>query len=271
MSNHERRPPSGRDFAVFEAVILGGTSTREAAEQFRVSQTRVCQLVERVREWQAEVLPAESDSDERRLRLAKILAAGRLDHLYGEMMQAWRRSQGEMKKTRSSRFGDDVTTTFFSPGDPKYALAAMRLATAQAALGVFGGLACPPEEDEEACEAGHSEASPCDTGRPEARPTKDPPIEDCSQNGQPKPAPAKEAASEPAATTSSKTTCGELSPRQAAARERFLGPVQPPIPAGESSQTVTQIQVTPEQLGLSVADILSRQQRRAGRRARRAG
>jgi len=271
MLSHKRRPPSGRDFEVFEAVILGGKSTREAAEQFRVSQTRVCQLVERVRDWQAEVLPAESDSDERRLRLAKILAAGRLDHLYGEMMQAWRRSQGEMKKTRSSRFGDDVTTTFFSPGDPKYALAAMRLATAAAALGVFGGLACPPEEGEEAFEAGHSEASPCDTGRPEARPTKDPPIEDCSQNGQPRPEVATVAVTKQAASAASKTTCGDLSPRQAAARERFLGTVQPPPAAGETAAATMQMQVTPEQLGLSVADILSRQQRRAGRRARRAG
>jgi len=267
MSSHERRPPSGRDFAVFEAVILGGKSTREAAEQFRLSQTRVCQLVERVREWQAEVLPAADgdDDEERRVRLAKIVAAGRLDHLYGEMMQAWRRSQGEMKKTRSSRFGDDVTTTFFSPGDPKYALAAMRLATAQAALGVFGGLACPPEEADDA------EQEPGETGRPEARPTKNPLVEDCSQNGQARPAVAKEAACDPAATACSKTTCGDLSPRQAAARERFLGPVQSPPVAGESGNGVTQIQVTPEQLGLSVADILSRQQRRAGRRARRAG
>ena len=62
-------------------------------------------------------------------------------------MEGWRRSQGEVKKSRSSRFGDDVTTTFFSPSGPKLFVAAMRLATAQAELGAYGGLLCPPEEE----------------------------------------------------------------------------------------------------------------------------
>jgi hypothetical protein len=259
MSSYERQPPSGRDFEVFEAVILGGKSTRQAAEQFHLSQTRICQIVERVKQWQAEAAPQNSDvSSERLLQLAKAVAAGRLDHLYGEMMQAWRRSQGEVKKVRSSRFGDDVTTTTVSPGDPKYPLAAMRLAKAQAELGVFGGLICPPEEDAEDEDR---------KGRPEARPTAAPPARDCSDSREPAPAAASSRAPEPLATTSAQTASAELSPRQLSARERFFQGVQPPLPAGKSAAATTQIQITPAQPGLSVKEILNRE----GRRSRRAG
>ena len=53
----QKLPPSGRDFAgVFSAVILAGKSTRAAAGEFRLSQTRVCQIVRRVKKWQAEVV-----------------------------------------------------------------------------------------------------------------------------------------------------------------------------------------------------------------------
>src|SRR5262245_40259477 len=110
MSNDLRLPPSGRDFDVFSAVMVGGQTTRQAAAQFKLSQTRVCQIVERVHAWQAQVLPADSPlPEERQLRLGKQMAAARLDHLYGEMMEAWRKSQGETKKIRSARFGDEVT------------------------------------------------------------------------------------------------------------------------------------------------------------------
>src|SRR5262245_58147454 len=89
----QRLPPSGRDFEVYETVILGGKTTRHAAEKFELSQTRICQIVERMRAWQAEVLPADtSHSAERLQQLAKSVAAGRLDHLYCETMEAWRQS-----------------------------------------------------------------------------------------------------------------------------------------------------------------------------------
>src|SRR5262245_61096342 len=85
MSSEQRLPPSGRDFDVFAAVIVGGQTTRQAAAEFKLSQTRVCQIVERVRTWQAEVLMADNPpTEERRLQLAKCVAAGRLDHLYSE-------------------------------------------------------------------------------------------------------------------------------------------------------------------------------------------
>ena len=140
-----RLPPSWRDFEVYRTVIVGGKSTREAAEEFRLSQTRVCQIVERMRAWQAEVLPAECPlPEEGRLRLSQNIACERIDFLYGEAMSAWRRSQGETTQTRNSGY-DEFVTTRFSCGDPKYLLAASRLVKASAEIGRHGGLALPEE------------------------------------------------------------------------------------------------------------------------------
>ena len=260
MSTEQRLPPSGRDFDVFSAVIVGGQTTRQAAAQFKVSQTRICQIARRVQAWQAEVVPADGGlPEERRLCLAKQVAAARLDHLYGEMMAAWRSSQGETKKIRSARYGDEVTTTTISCGDPKYLLAAMRLAKAQSELGAWGGLSyfAPVEEEE------------TESGRTEARPAADHPARDCSQKPVREPAPAPATTEAEAPTAKPVNSSCDLSPEQRAARRQLFEPVQTAAAPGDRS--VTQIEVTPESLGLSVADILSRQDRRSHKRARRAG
>jgi hypothetical protein len=227
MSADLRQPPSERDFDVFSLVIVGGQTTREAAAQFKISQTRVCQIVERVQAWQAEVLPAESPlSEERQLRMGKHVAAARLDHLYGETMEAWRRSQGESKKTRNARFGDEVTTTTISSGDPKYLLAAMRLATAQAELGVFGGLRGYADDAEDAPANVGVEREMKPTGRPEARPTADHPAGDCSEKRNHQPAQAPTATSPPASSANSPGSSAALTPKQQRARRELFAPVQ---------------------------------------------
>jgi len=271
MSSDLRLPPCGRDFDVFSLVIVGGQTTRQAAAEFKLSQTRVCQIVERVQTWQSEVLPAESPlPEERQLRMSKHMAAARLDHLYGEMMKAWRKSQGETKKTRNSRFGDEVTTTTISCGDPKYLLAAMRLATAQAELGVWGGLRCYADDEEDTSADATVEREKQPTGRPEARPTADHPAGDCSEKRNHQPAQAPAATSPPAPTANSANTSAALTLEQQLARRQLFAPVQ--TAAGpDDNRCISQVEVTPETLGLSVTDILTRQQRRAQKRARRAG
>src|SRR3954449_1247261 len=52
-----KAPPSARDFQVFHRAAIEGQPTREVAWQFEISQTRVCQIVKRVRVWLWEVLP----------------------------------------------------------------------------------------------------------------------------------------------------------------------------------------------------------------------
>src|SRR5262245_22686650 len=164
MSVTFKLPPSGRNFEVYEAVIVGGKSTHEAAQRFGLSQTRVCQIVKRIQAWQTQVLASDEHlTDEEQLRLAKSIAAHRLNHLYCEVMSAWRRSQGELKQTRSSRYRDEVTTTKSSYGDPKYLLAASRLIKAAAELGAAGSLPYPDDEEEGVAVAGaaaHSGAAP---------------------------------------------------------------------------------------------------------------
>ena len=240
-----RLPPSWRDFEVYRTVIVGGKSTREAAEEFRLSQTRVCQIVERMRAWQTEILPAESPLPEAGLlRLSQNIACERIDFLYGEAMAAWRRSQGETTQTRTSGYGDEFVTTKFSCGDPKYLLAASRLVKASAEIGRHGGLALPEEAEEEvhgvaagATPTPRGRAQPLKpeaqakehTGRPEARPTAHP-VKDCSQNGHSQPTPAAAAPAEAAATAEDERTSSELSPRHALARRACLPLFRPTTP-----------------------------------------
>ncbi|HZN36761.1 MAG TPA: hypothetical protein VFB80_23185 [Pirellulaceae bacterium] len=262
MSVSCKLPPSWRDFEVFRAVIVGGKSTREAAELFRLSQTRICQIVERTKAWQAEVLPAECPlPEEGRLRLSQNIAVERIDSLYCEVMGAWRKSQGEVKQTRTSRYGDEVTTVKTSCGDSKYLLAAMRLVTASAEIGRHGGLALPDDEVGWAVPTAAQEGV---VGT--AHPT---PKEDCSPNGrsQPIPPPSPDAADD--ATATDDNTSRELSPPQRLARRVLMAPVQHDHAAAlASSKGGTRLDISPSQPGV-ISRPLTRQQRRKLQRALR--
>lgn len=91
------KQPAERDLEVYRLVVVEGKSTRTAAESARISQTRVCQVVERVMQWLSIVLPSSAEKlpDESRLLLAQQIATSRLDHLYGEAMAAWQASKAE--------------------------------------------------------------------------------------------------------------------------------------------------------------------------------
>jgi hypothetical protein len=121
-------PPSERDFLVFEAVAFGGASTREAAVEFEISQTRVMQVRRHVAEWIARSVPDGLDlTPIQRLRLAAHIAEGRTDHLYGLALRAWRQSQ---KPATSACRGAPRS----SHGDPRYLLVAARITERQLSL-----------------------------------------------------------------------------------------------------------------------------------------
>ena len=134
-------PPSGRYFEVFEDVVVGGGSTRGAAFRFKISQTRICQVVARVRQWVHEVVPAEDGklTAEQQLRLAMGIAGDRLDHLYGRALVGWNSTDGQMQKTRIMPNGDVFTTKTYQYGDTRYLIAAGRLAGMRAKL-LTGGV-----------------------------------------------------------------------------------------------------------------------------------
>src|SRR5947199_2970958 len=112
-------PPTDRDFEIYEAVHIRHQSTWILADRHRISQTRVRQIIRRVVEWLGEVLPPQTKvAKEQELRLAREIAADRFQHQLEEITDLW-------QETRES----------------KSAGIRIRLTTAQARLGVVGGVA----------------------------------------------------------------------------------------------------------------------------------
>jgi hypothetical protein len=213
-----RLPPSNRDFAVFEHVVIDCGTTRTAAEVFGISQTRVCQILGRVRDWLDEVMPDSTErSAQRQFELATALAGDRLDALYTDSLAAWRHSEGEVQRRRITASGDTITTTTTSLGDPKYLAAAGRLAVLRsklATLGVFyQGMAKAADFEES-------------VGDSAATQQLNHPAGACSENAEcgvrnAELVEEKAAANRPAAKSSD-----PLTREQAAARRAFFGPVQ---------------------------------------------
>ena len=124
-------PPSERDFEVFERVVVEGATTRAAAAEFGLSQTRIVQVRDRVAEWIAAEVPAtERLTPRQRLRLAATIASQRIDYLYSLALEAWRASKGEQTVVRDGESGL-TRVTRVSHGDPKYLAMASRLSLRQ--------------------------------------------------------------------------------------------------------------------------------------------
>jgi hypothetical protein len=215
----KRLPPSGRDFEVFHDVVVQGGTTRSAAFEFKISQTRVCQVVERVRTWLDEVCPAACGEavTERQLGIAMALAVDRLDHLYSQAIVGWRSSEGDFEKTRVSANGDAVTTQFISLGDPRYLLAAGRLTLLRAKLPSAGmyhqGLAAAADEIE----------GPAPT---DAVPPEDHLDRACSENADDEAHESDDDLRRQLLIRLAAASSDQLTPEQAAARRAFFGPVQ---------------------------------------------
>jgi hypothetical protein len=91
MQTELKLPPSGRDFQVYERVVVQTASTRDVAKEFSLSQTRVRQIVKRVAQWLLQELPTASEAaDAAHLRLSQHMAADRLEGLFCEAMTGWR-------------------------------------------------------------------------------------------------------------------------------------------------------------------------------------
>ena len=90
-------PPSVRDFQVYRYVKFDCNSTRDAAEEFDISQTRVRQVIARVVEFLIESVPQREGDDEKEVRLAAAerLAREQLEYLYYRTMMAFDLTQRE--------------------------------------------------------------------------------------------------------------------------------------------------------------------------------
>jgi hypothetical protein len=240
-------PPSERDFLVFERVVIESVTTRQAAEEFGLSQTRVMQIRARVADWIGGQVPETPQlSSRQRLGLASYIAEGQIDHLYAQAMEGWRKSQGTQTTVRSSDHGE-TTITRESYGDIKYLALASRIAERKLAAVVKGieaegkiregdapaeprgrlasGVDQHPADVTPPGVANHREA---DASR---SPTSDPLVRDCSRFSVQQPAGVSSPAVESDATADESEVYDEIEQRRRAflaALDNDTSPVQPP-------------------------------------------
>lgn len=121
-------PPSERDLAVYEAVVVECQSTRTAAERFELSQTRIVQIRDRVIEWIAEnVPPTPRLTPRQRLHVAEDIARRRAEFFLSEAVAAWHASKEPQTSVRTHSTGQTITTRRSYCGDVRYLTAASRL------------------------------------------------------------------------------------------------------------------------------------------------
>jgi len=260
-------PPTYRDFQVYQRVVIEGASTRQAASEFSRSQTRIRQIVQRVSEWLSDNLPPQDEAtDAACLRHAQHVAADRLTYFYSLAMDGWRAER-----------------------QVKYFNMAMRVAVAQSKLAVLPGtieclaadaiegplpeeVGCAPptnsktERQRDGETEGKSDDPISQFLLPSGSPPSPPPLRDCSA-APGKTKPAEESSAAPiVAKLTPPSSSADLAPERAAARRAFLAPAHPAPLTGDLP--VTELKITPQQLGLTNQKKLSRRERRKLQRAK---
>jgi hypothetical protein len=182
----EKLPPGQRDWFAYRLVKVEELTTREAAKQLRISQTRVCQLIGRVVEYMTDVAPGNETPEARgrRLFIAENVAAERIDYLYRRVCDSYRQSIGPQTIVRetTSDIGlpKSTKTIKHSTGDGRLAMAAARLAQLSGKTPANCLLPQLPDDFEEAGEdIGDDDYEVADEM---ANETSAPPVEGCSRN-----------------------------------------------------------------------------------------
>ena len=212
-------PPSVRDFDVFRRIAIYGLSTRQVAQEHHLSQTRVRQIADRVGHWIAKTLPCFEIAEEQGLRMARQLAAERLDFFYSQAMHGW-------------NVGND----------PRSLALALRITLATARLPCIPGrleaLAADVTEgplpnyvDPQACIAAFQELKDEQeqqlAGAASSPPAEEPPpVKDCSLEKESGATAEGESSAGPVATTALSTKSEKRARRRAAARRAFFAPAQ---------------------------------------------
>ncbi len=206
--------PSERDWALYQAVRVEQWPTRAAAEGFKLSQTRVCQIVQRTAAFVAQAVTVPSKEQEaQQLAAGKQLAADRIDHLYGQAMSCFRYSQ------ESSHNKTGCTTGRRSYGDMRYLHSAARLALIASTL--------PPPRQTWMADC---EDAPASELKQEPKPvTRSKRAETCSAATVEQPTPAAGEPSTPAATAAAMLGCVEASREEASHATANARPVQPDV------------------------------------------
>ena len=245
MQTELKWPPSGRDFLVYQRVVVEMTSTRQAARELSLSQTRVRQIVQRVAEWLMNELPVATEAtDAAQLRLGQCMAADRVELLLSEAMNGWRVSH-----------------------ETKYFSMALRALTLQSKLPAIAGKLEAIMADalegplENAVETPSAEIEELATLGKEPLASVAPPVRDCSPIVKKAPSAPTPASPPPTATPTQTTTSAELPADLRSARRAFFGPAQQPL-EDAADEPLTQLTITPNKPGLRLERKLTRRERR---------
>jgi hypothetical protein len=236
MTSPQCLPPTSRDFLVYERIVIDHATTRQAAEEVGLSQTRIRQIVHRVEEYLATTLAAEgSETTGRgRLRLAQCIAADRLHELYCGALERWNATQ-----------------------ESKYLTAVLRLITAHSKLAAqpftIGALASDVIEGPLDAPVVRSHAPFLPNAAHSNQPTA-PPIEDCS-NSPPTELPIEPISPLPAASTPANEPSYSAQPKSAPhSNPRSSSTAQTPSPAPAA---IAQLRITPATIDLTTAESLA--------------
>jgi hypothetical protein len=131
-------PPSARDFEVYKLVRFQRKTTREAAQLLGISQTRICQIVERVGDFMTEVTPGEDEDPWRakRLNVAEQVASEQMGCLAQAALGKFYGSEGPQTSVRQIDGQPAVTSVKMGFGQGSYLMLAARLTLLQGKLPV---------------------------------------------------------------------------------------------------------------------------------------
>jgi hypothetical protein len=168
------------------------------------------------------------------LWLAKHVAADRLQGLYGETMDGWRKSR-----------------------DTKHFGMALRVITAQSKLPAMPGTLEALAADAIEGPLPEEQKQPVQPTMPAAGP----PVGDCSPGAEIGPSEVSPPSQPLIAIPNNSTTSAELTDDVRAARKVFFRPAQQPV-AEADDEPVTELKIAPHQPGMRVERKLSRRERR---------
>lgn len=219
--------PSERDWALYQAVHIEQYPTRAAAEGFGISQTRVCQIVQRTAAFVAQAVTVPTkESEAQQVAVGKQLAADRIDYLYGQALTCFRYSQGKDNNCKTGRR---------SYGDTRYLHAAARLALLASTL-PLPRHAWPGELPEEPASEPKTKTNSAPRGKQPTETCSAPPVEQPLE-------PASEVGASDA-TAAAMLSCVEQSRDSSTPKTSATRPVQSSASGGGAESKITPRQAT---------------------------
>lgn len=211
--------PSERDWNVYQLVRVQQWSTRAAAKEFDISQSLVCQIVQRMGKFLVQSIKVPSQElAARQLAAGRQLAAERIDFLVNEAVRCFRKSQSTAKGVHEDSAARRCTSTRVNHGDIRYLSAAARLTLIASTL--------PPP-------LVMIDADDFDTFVDESAPDNHP-EEACSAPVAEQPEVTEPAATSPSATATAMMSCVEQSRREPPLAQSAARPVQATKSPGDS-------------------------------------